>query len=645
MRKIIYIKTCLFLFILFFILSIFFYSFSSCTANTKNNNIENISNLTSEKKVNSSNFIYLIQDENMTPIYYPVNDYLIKSFDRNIIKKDIKFDFEKSKPSFLQDVDISFFDRCDSFLDFKLYTETIQYFSYLIEGKDFNIILNYLKKYIDEQPPKPYEIEVGDILNVYQNGIEYRYPLEKGATIIEFVDKSYQIKFSDGRIFYLLSNGIYFETYEDGSEIYYVNPAINYFRRWFGSILFVKTEKFIEIQVGTSNISLYYSKPRIIKYCYPKNYELYLYLNDSLDFPQLSNMDISKIDKLLFKVLEDYFITLDNITKSIYFNIKDYLVSIQSNLIKTIYMISNNSENTFFNKKIISVFLPEGIKLTDFDSQYSKSEVNFTYNYKKTLINQFCFYYSDEISSFLSRIKKEKLDEILSIISKELNWQISQPINVILPKDIYEYQSLLSGEIQREFSNLPDGFTRDDIIISWPVNLPRYYEDKDMNYFYEKEFYSILLFQLVRKISLQQVAFFSRLPYFIQVGLPIYITSLYDEQLKNSYENLFHILYKNNFSFDKSLLIITNSESTQVVTNRYLAAFSYRLIKYIFSIYEHNKITDFIRTFKIDINKKNFLLNQSNQDFLDFSNKNINKIFGVSLDKLIEAACLKTSSF
>jgi hypothetical protein len=483
------------------------------------------------------------------------------------------------------------------------------------------------------------------MLNVYQNGIEYRYPLEKGATIIEFVDKSYQINFSDGRIFYLLSDGIYFETYEDGSEIYYVNPAINYFRRWFGSILFVKTEKFVQIQLGTSNISLYFQNPVILKYCYSKNYELYFYLNDLADFPSQNFIDISMIDKLLLKISDDFFITLDNKTKSIYFNIKSYLVAIQQNLVKIIYAITNNSENNSHNKKIISLFLPEGIKLTDFDSQYSKSEVNFVYNYKKIQINKFCFYYSDEVEPFILKIKSEKLDEILSIISKELNWQISEPINVILPKDIYEYQSLLSGEIQRKFAYLPDGFTRDDIIINWPVNLPRYYEDKDMQYFYEKEFYSLLLFQLVKKISFQQVSFFSRLPYFIQIGLPLYIASLYDEQLKNSYENLFHILYKNNFSFDKSLLILANSESTPIATNKYLAAFSYRLIKYIFSIYEHNKITDFIRRFKIDIDKNDLFLLQSNQDFLDFSNKNINQIFGVSLNKLIEAASLKTSSF
>lgn len=642
------IKKFLFSIVLIFLFS--FFSFWGCLSSSKSstnsinqNNLQNIL----ENKNRLNNFTYFIQNERMTPIQYEINDYLIKPFDFYKIyknKEELNFDFEKNKPSFLQNRDISFFNRCDQYFDYRLYNEVLNYFSYLFLNKDFNQILNYLIKYNNKNPPSSYEIQLGDIINVYQNGIEYRYPLEKGATIIEFIDKSYQIKFSDGRIFYLLSDGIYFETYEDGSEIYYVDPNNNYFRIWIGSILLTKSLNFIEIQVGTSSISLYKENKPIIKYYQPKNFELYIYLKDNFEnFDSIiTNFNINNpnIERLLYKTSDKFFISFENIDKSVFFNIGNYLISLKQNLIKTIYLIDSNS-----NKKLLSIFLPEGIKLYEFNSQYSKSEVNLVYNYKKLNLGKFCFYYSDGVENLIKKIDNEELEKIINIISNNLNWQINEPIVVILPEDIYEYQSLLSGSQERKFSYLPDGFTRDDIIIFWPLNLPRYYEDKDMKYFFEKEFYTLLLFQLVKKISYQQVAYFSRLPYFIQIGLPLYIASLYDEDLKNYNEKLFNILMKNNFTFDKALLILTNPESTPMPTSKYIASISYMLIKYIFSIYEHNKITDFIRQFKIDINKENLLTVQSNQDFLDFSNKNIFKIFGVTLEKLMEAACLKTSGF
>lgn len=632
----------LFYFLLILFLSYtFFSSFATCT-NISNQNIPSSEQL---KKEDYINFTYIIENDKYTAIKYPVSNYLIKSFDikffNDYINK-ISFDFTRQNPSFLINQSLSFFEKCDVYNDISLYFEVNQYFSYLLNQEDFVILKNYLEKYINEKPPIPYPIELGDFINMYQNGIEYRYPLSKGATIIEYIDKSYQIKFEDGRNFFLLKDGTYFETTEDGSELYFVNPSKNYFRRWFGGVLLVKTEKSALIQFGVLSISFNPDKINTIEYKAKNNeiFDILLINKETENIPNLFLNDVKlplinddNIFKLIYTANNKFQIIKDIKTANILFKINDYLISIQKNFIKTIYLLSEDNKI----KSIISFYLPEGIKIYELDSTFAKSEVNLAYNFKQTNINGFTFHYPDEISSYITNINEDKLKDILSLIKERFGWEIYTPINVIIPSNIYQYQALLCGSTERKFEYLPDGFTRDDVIICWPFDTPRYYEDKEMSYFFEKEFYTILLYQVTKKLIYQQIAFFSRLPYFIEVGIPAYLATLYDEDLANSYDSIFSFLIKNKFPIDKELLVLTNAENTQLLYNKYLCAISYKLVKYLISVYGQEKLTLFIRSFKLEINMNNINLLKSNKDFLNLFDKNIIQNFGTNFQKIIEA--------
>lgn len=631
-------------------LFVIFLLFFGCLTNSKNN-IQVIENYYDE-----NNFTYLIENSRMTSIKYNLSESLIQPIDASFFNKfinSLNFSFDNEKPLFLNNKDISFYQKCNPYLDIRLYFEAKQYFSYLLKDEVFQKTFNYLNKYINENAPSPYQIELGDFLNMYQNGIEYRYPLEKGATIIEFIDKSYQIKFKDERIFYLLQDGSYFETFEDGSEIYYVDNQRKYFRRWFGSILLVKTDKYIQIQLGKNNITFYLDSDNLIKYSQSDKFELYLYPDNNqiisvkdniinLQYFIDSNFELDTFKKLIYKSNSNFYIINENINNKISFKFDNYIINIQSNFIKTIYKFNDNDNS----KILLSIFLPEGIKFYDFDSQSPKTELNLVYNFKKTSIYHFNFYYPEGIELSFNKLNAKKLEEIINILSNFFDiTKLIKQIDVIIPIDIYQYQSLLCGQIKRNFSGLPDGYTRDGIIIMWPFNLPRYYEDKDMNYFFEKEIYDILLFQLVKMYINHQSFFFSRIPYFIEAGLPLYITSLYDEELKNSLENIYNKFLKKNLNFDKKLLILAILENFAMPYAKYLATFSYHLIKYIYYIYGCDKINSFITRFKIDFGSKDFLYLYSNEDFLNFSNKNIIETFGVTFEKLIEAASIINGSF
>ncbi|MFN3411177.1 MAG: hypothetical protein ACK4YF_03355 [Exilispira sp.] len=646
MMKKYHIKIILFILLLFFVLLLF----SSCLTSSKNN-IQVIENYYDE-----NNFAYIIENSKMTPIKYNLTETLIQPFDISFFDRfinSLNFDFDKEKPLFLNNNDISFYEKCNPYLDIRFYFEAKQYFAYLLKEEIFQKIFNYLNKYANENPPSPYKIELGDFINMYQNGIEYNYPFEKGATIIEFTDKSYQIKFKDKRIFYLLQDGSYFETFEDGSEIYYVDNQRKYFRRWFGSILLVKTDKYIQIQLGKNNITFYLDSDNLIKYCQSDKFELYLYPDNNqitsvkddkinLQYFIDSNFELDTFKKIIYRSISNIYIINDNINGKISFKFDNYIINIQSNFIKTIYKFNDNDNSTI----LLSIFLPEGIKFYDFDSQSPKTELNLVYNFKKISINHFTFYYPEGIELSFNRFNVRKLEELINILSNFFNiTKLTKQIDVIIPIDIYQYQSLLCGQIKRNFSGLPDGYMRDGIIIMWPFNLPRYYEDKDMNYFFENEIYDILLFQLVKMYVNQQSSFFSRIPYFLEVGLPLYITSLYDEKIKNSLENIYNNFLKKNLNFDKNLLILATPENCAMPYAKYLATFSWHLIKYICHIYGSDKINSFITNFKIDFGLKNFSQLYSNEDFLNFSNKNIIEIFGVSFEKLIEAAIIFYGSF
>lgn len=636
-------QKCFYILIFLFLVFGFFSSFSNCTKNTIN---QNISNSEPFKKEYSKDFTYIIENEEFLAIKYPVSDYLTKPFDIKYFDTYINkmnFDFDRDNPSFLSNQDISFFEKCDVYKDIKLYFEANQYFSYLLNQEDFITLKNYLEKYINEKPPTPYKIELGDYINMYQNGIEYRYPLAKGATIIEYLDKSYQIKFEDGRNFFLLNDGTYFETMEDGSELYYVNPSKNYFRRWFGGVLLVKTERFASIQYGVSSITFQTNKSNILEYI-PKSKDILqisllneentvitnLFLND-IKLPILNSDNILKI---VYKFNNDFQVIADYKKSIVLFKINNYLISIQKNFIKTIYKLYESRNKI---ESILSIHLPEGIKIYDFDSTFSKSEVNLAYDLKKINIAGFTFNYSDHIESSIFKIDEDKLKGILRLIKERFNWEINLPINVIIPTNIYQYQSLLCGCTKRNFAFLPDGFIRDDIIISWPFGTPRYYEDKDMNYFFEKEFYTLLLYQLTKKLMYQQIGFFSRLPFFIEVGIPLYLSTLFDKDLEKSYESIFSTIVNNKFTIDAYLLITTNSENTQMPYNKYLCAISYKLVKYLISVYNEEKLSLFIRSFKIDINMNSFNLLLSNNDFINLFEKNIIQHFGTNFQKIIEA--------
>ncbi len=628
--------------IIFQILVILFFTlFYSCKTFEKNN--DNLTNL---------NFVYLIQNPEFSPIFYPVSDYLIKPYSIEFEEiefnnnQQANFDFNKTPPSFLQNKELSFFQSLDPENDKTIYIEVFKYFSSLLTDENFLKILGYLDKYINEQPPQPYRIELGDYITMYQNGLEYRYPLEKGATIIEFIDKSYQIKFEDGRIFNLLSDGTYFETLKDGSEIYYVNPNKKIFRRWFGTLLLTKYENSVTAQIGNSTLYLILKEDKQnLIYTLSNKYKFSIllkanYLNNSDSamfqyFFQTPIFNFSDIVKLSYDTLKGFSIILDNTLKIAYFKLEDKLISIQKNLTKIIYNIK--CDNSF---KVLSIYLPEGIKLTDFDKDYSSSEVNFGNRFKIKSIGDFRFYYNQEIEKLVENIDDKKLKIIQQIIVNNLNWHKTSPINIVLPENIYQFQQLLAANKKEIFSWLPDGFVRDDLIITWPLQTPRYYEDKSMNYFFEKEFYTTLAFLLTKKIMKQQVNFFGRIPFFIETGLPLYISTLVDEKLHQSMQSIFQDYIKNNFPIQGAQLVLTNPYRTPMPQTKILSALSYYFVRYILSIYKEDRITLFIRSFKTSIDNLSFNMLSSSEQYMAFTEKRIKEIFGVTMDKLIEAFLL-----
>ncbi len=608
---------------------------------------------------------------------------------------DEKIEFEKKEfkedPKFLKNINISFFEILDPDFDKSLYIEASQYINYLINGQDFIQIIKYFEKYINENPPKAYPIEIGDLVNIYQNGIEYRYPLEKGATIIEYQDKSYQINFNDGRIFYLLSDGTYFETFENESEIYYVNPSKKFFRRWFGSLLFSKYENLITLQIGNNSLSFSIDKNVSngdlnnkenstqnninninntnninksndlgkdtknsdekktkfkIKYSILNKFNLYIdiekdfieipdFFNYKFDTPIFDFNNINNIKKIGYENLKGFSYYKDFVSENIVFNFDSYSILLQKNLTKIIF------SNKVGNQKVLSIYLPEGIKLTDFDKEYSVSKINFNNKFSKKSIGFFDFYYDSQIEGLVNRIDEKVLEDILKLIRENLGWKIDKSINVFIPKDLIQYQTLLCGSTYQDFVSLPDGYLRDDLIISWPLNFPRYEEDKDMSYFFDKEFYTILLFQVVKKIMKQQVNFYGRIPFFIENGIPFYIASLYDEGLKNSAESLFN-QFKNNV-FKKefilnngALLVLTNPYITPMPQTKLLTIFSYQLLKYIISIYGIEKINSFLQNFKIKIEKKSFEFFANSNLFYKYFEDKIVSTFGVYFSKLIK---------
>ena len=339
----------------------------------------------------------------------------------------------------------------------------------------------------------------------------------------------------------------------------------------------------------------------------------------------------------------------------------DYFVKISSNLVKNYFRQVETVRKGIFINQILSIYYPEGIYVSNLDTENPQISVKLNYPYKSTKIQDFIFYYDEKDTAFIEKIDKTRLERILNHVSEFL--PDNDTLHVIVPSSIQDYQKLLSGSQKHYFANLPDAFMRDGLIVIWPLSCPRYTNEslagsqqndgsQDINqqtdeYFESDEFYFILLYQTAVYRLAKGVNFQSSLPEFIKVGLPLFLVAEFDQQVKRKLNERFDILKKSGFYFKLSDICLIDPMQLNLPYSNLFSLFSYKFFEFLLNKEGYEKNIEYIKSFNILTLQKNPLIidkfSPSNLFVQDVQNllfrvisENFTGIFGKNLNDFFE---------
>ena len=542
---------------------------------------------TSKDYVLDNKLVYIRQPNYLIPIkYFPVKTIPYKW------TYDVKID--PTNPGILSLTDFNKLLATDFKNDAIIFKETKEHLLLMKDDPVYKKMKEVLINF-NIQRPLPRRIFKGNKINDYSNAEEYSYPDESGAFISFLKNDEIMITFSDGRKYYQKSNGSYYEEDAKGNEIYAVFPNENAFR--------LKTDDFIyfyfpdEIKIKNSYGELIkFIKPNP-QYSYKPAAKKYYYIFFVDDFISERINSIALIHDNLLRY--DYIIDKDAVMVN---NKEKEAVIVTNDNIKTYHYFNASTRKA---EDLFSFYYPEGIRIIDVNKPMTNSSINpiWPENYIEMKMGPFRILYTKKDEELLKKINIQKLSEADALARKLTGINYVNERVVILPPDLESFRKLHAGKEEEILKWYPSGFEGKDLIVMWPPSVKRYKGVEGDKYFWEKEFYEILIHQLTLLIVGELTGVFSDVPVWLNEGLALYVECQFSDEAKRYWEITYKACehYKKFLSWDDASDKLAENYSLDVA--RAECAQSYKMIFYLINKYGINKVINYIKSFKVQITK------------------------------------------
>lgn len=534
-----------------------------------------------DEYVTDEELVFLKQRKELNPISYTPE--LTEPY-----KWDVNIKVNAENPDILKKRAFSKLLNPDLESDAKLYLEVKEHLQYIAGSEKFLELKTMLETH-EFIPPMKNKIVKGDKSKNYTNGTEYEYPLSSGSKIIYFNDGNYEITFSNKNVYTETKVGNYFEVDSKGNEVFAVFPSHDSYRDNKNGIKYSKTgeQKSVSTKEGEfvflpSPIPQYQFKP-----ANTKNEYIFFLTDDNV----IENIALVDSDNIRY----DY----DKAENNVMASYKSQAVVINNNFSKQHTKFDPIKGST---GEVISVYFPEGLKITGLNEKVSYSELNplwpEKYIYKN--IGGFKIYYVKEDQKYLSNISSAKLKEILSFVKDKSGLPCTGARSVILPPNLESYRKLHAGDRNELMNWYPSGFQTKDMIIMWPPSVKRYHSEEGEKYFWNNEFYDIFLHELVHLIIGQSTRIFSPVPVWLNEGMAVYIESLWSQETQSYWETSFDVSFNLNQLLSWDEISEKNTSFFPVTKARVHYSQSYKMAQFLYETYGKNKMTNYINSFSVE---------------------------------------------
>lgn len=490
-------------------------------------------------------------------------------------------------PYFLSIYDFNTFSKPDYTADTRLYKDVSAHFEYILNLPAYNDLKSKIENARIDMP-QPYPLKQGDKVNEFTNATEYTYPGIDGATITTFNNGNYQIEFSDKSIFLFFPSGSYRLEDADKKIVYQV---------WTGDKAYTVSKDGFEyrfdpssrsIEGITGKLSIHTNDEPQVDFSFPGSEDLYIFFKgESVPYKEYA---LERKNGLRFDYFPD--------SKSVLITYGSSALTIESDMVK--YQ-SRFNERTRKAEGLVSYYLPEGIRLTNLDSSdLSYSDVNPAWpeKYISKQIGPFNVLYTKGDEPLLGRISAAKLTEVDSFCKRSTGLSTAMSRTIVVPPNLESYRKLHSGKEKETMIWYPSGFQTKDIIVMWPISVPRYNSSVGQDYFFAAEFYEILAHEYTHLMVGEASGILNSVPVWLNEGIAVYVESQYSEDSRTYWDITFEASKKMGRILPWNDVTVNGTAVYPIAQARVHYAQSYAMVKYLISTYGTAKVSQYIRSFR-----------------------------------------------
>jgi len=534
--------------------------------------------------------VYLTQNTGFGPIAYKP-----ASADPYVFQPD-QAPVSAEKPLFLHSASWDVLLRADFQADSRLYREVESHFSYIIALPVIKELRADLDAAAIETTPA-LSPDKGDKVKEYSNGAVFAYPGVEGAQITILDGGYYEIIFPDKGYFRHQADGTYERVDGAGQVVFAYYPRQSQIISTKDGITYTSMPGSRALK-GPNGSMTYADKPE------PQ------YRFTPPDDPAAPSYVLFTDEQ---KAVKEIMIQLKNGLRFDYYPKQtgeqqvgvlvtngDQAISIDQQFRK-IHRRFNTVERKATD--LLSAYLPEGIRLTNFastDPAYGEVNPAWPEHYKTRAFGPFDVLYTAKDETLVSRFRSERLTAIEAGDRALAGLSALQRRTIIIPPDLDSYRKLYVSRQGEILNWYPSGFETKDMIVMWPVSVPRYSAPAGQDYFFDKEFYEILTHEYVHVLVGENTGIESPVPVWLNEGLAVFVESHFSTEVKNYWDLTFDVSRGQKRLLDWDLITTTGTGALRIAEARVHYAQSYALVSALEQKYGAAKVAEYVKSFRIN---------------------------------------------
>ncbi len=250
----------------------------------------------------------------------------------------------------------------------------------------------------------------------------------------------------------------------------------------------------------------------------------------------------------------------------------------------------------------LTLYFPEGIRLTGFDAPalaHSEIQPQWPEQYRSRSVGPFGILYTAKDEPLVDRPDAARLAEVAARCGELTGLAAAAGRTILVPPDLEAYRKLHAsgpGEVLRWY---PSGFESRDLIVMWPLSVPRYRAAGGEEYFFSRELYEIAAHEYVHLLVGENTGLRSPVPAWLDEGLAVYVESELSRDARRYWDVTFAVCRRLNRVLDWDDATVTPTGHRDIAQARVHYAQSYALVGALMRRFGPAKIAEYVKSFRV----------------------------------------------